>query len=254
VRDRLGALAEHPEQRRRSDAVVGRHVGPERLVGAVLAPRLGQRLELDVGRVAARCREVGLDGEQLLGVERELAVGADRHQFVERASGQWHDLGLAGAAAVGVQHRLDRADRPPLDHRVGDDPAHDHLGTRGVDGGAELDASAGGGPGDRDAELGGAVHDRRGGGVGDAGEVGDLDPGSGGQLPPRCLEQRVAEETVECVEVGGGQVSLDEDDVAHGEPVAVGRPQVQVGSGVGERGTPRIGFDGPDRQSVPAGC
>ena len=34
-------------------------VGPERLVGAVLAPRLGQRLQLDVGRVATRRRRSG---------------------------------------------------------------------------------------------------------------------------------------------------------------------------------------------------
>ena len=36
----------------RSTAVDG-DGGPERLVGAVLAPRLGQHLQLDVGRVAA---------------------------------------------------------------------------------------------------------------------------------------------------------------------------------------------------------
>ena len=53
--DRVGGVAEQAEQVDgcRPAVVID---GPERLVGAVLAPRLGQRLQLDVGRVAARRR------------------------------------------------------------------------------------------------------------------------------------------------------------------------------------------------------
>ena len=51
--DGVGGGAQLVEQRRQRRAVGGRDRGPERLVGAVLAPRLGQRLQLDVGRVAA---------------------------------------------------------------------------------------------------------------------------------------------------------------------------------------------------------
>ena len=50
-----------------------RDPGPEGLVGAVLAPRLGQRLQLDVGGVATLGAEVVADRDQLGGVERQPA-------------------------------------------------------------------------------------------------------------------------------------------------------------------------------------
>ena len=111
-----------------------------------------------------------------------------------------HDLGLAGAMAVGVEHRLDRLERPTLDHRVGDDAAHDRLGL--VVGSTPVPnsiAATGGGAGDRHARAA----TRRASACAAApsvtpGQVRDLDPGS-----DRCvdhepdLEQRVDEELVQ---------------------------------------------------------
>ena len=67
---------------------------------------------------------------------------------VEARPSDRDDAGDAGAAAAGVEHRLDRLERPTFDHRVGDDAAHDGVGVLAVDAGAELDPAAGRGAGD----------------------------------------------------------------------------------------------------------
>ena len=46
-------------------------VGPEGLVGAVFAPRLGDRFEFGVGRISALAVEVIADHHHLLGVETQ---------------------------------------------------------------------------------------------------------------------------------------------------------------------------------------
>ena len=50
---------------------------PEGLVGTVFAPGLSQRLDFDVGGIAVEGGEVVADHPQLLGVERERAIGVD---------------------------------------------------------------------------------------------------------------------------------------------------------------------------------
>ena len=75
--DGVGATAEHGEQRRPFVAGVGDERRPERLVRAVFAPRLGDRLELDVGRITTLGDEVLLHGHQLVGIEGEGAIDAD---------------------------------------------------------------------------------------------------------------------------------------------------------------------------------
>ena len=59
------------QQRRELHPIVGGDRRPERLVGAVLAPRLGQRFQFDVGGIASLLTEVRLNRPQLLGVERQ---------------------------------------------------------------------------------------------------------------------------------------------------------------------------------------
>ena len=99
----------------------GRDLGPERLVGAVLAPRLGEGLQLDVGRVAIGGAEVVADHPQLGRVERQCALPADRLQPVVVEVAQL-DHGRRGARlGAGVQVRVGEAGAPLLDHRVGDE-------------------------------------------------------------------------------------------------------------------------------------
>ncbi len=86
-------------------AVVGGDARPERLVRAVLAPRLGERLELDVGRARGPTpSEVLGDGVQLGEVERQatLAVRALR---APRRRGRDVDRSTAGRRGLGIDER-----------------------------------------------------------------------------------------------------------------------------------------------------
>ena len=81
--DGVRAAPQHGEQRRPFVAGVGHERRPERLVRAVLAPRLGDGLELDVGRITALGDEVMLHGQQLVGIEGERPIDTD---LLERGS------------------------------------------------------------------------------------------------------------------------------------------------------------------------
>ena len=102
--DGVGGVAQQAEQRlHRSPSVVVMR-GPERLVGAVLAPRLGERLELDVGRVAAGGAEVVADDGQLLGVEGERPLDAERGERRRRRGRARRSTSTAGrVVGAGVQ-------------------------------------------------------------------------------------------------------------------------------------------------------
>ena len=74
--DGIGGRPQAVEQAGQLLARGRREGGPERLVRAVLAPRLGQRLELDVGGIATGGAEVALDGLQLGRVEGQRPLDA----------------------------------------------------------------------------------------------------------------------------------------------------------------------------------
>ena len=211
--DRVRRLAQLGQQRRHLGAVIDGDRGTERLVRAVLAPRLGQGLQLDVGRVAPGGVEVDLDGEQLLGVEGERTRGAEPSERVGREAADRDRLHAGDVVGAGVQWRRGRARGPVLDDRVGDEPPQQHVD--GVVGcaGRELDAPSGGRRGDRQAELSTGVDHRLGGAVGDAGVQRDLDPGGVGHVPGSGLQQRVGEEVTESLARRVVEVALDEDNV-----------------------------------------
>ena len=80
----------------------------ERLVRAVLAPRLRERLELDVGRVAAERVEVVDDRVELGRVERHAALDVER----EPASWSSSRIGIV-AAAVSVERSVNHGSTSP---------------------------------------------------------------------------------------------------------------------------------------------
>ena len=142
-RDDAGVADERAAQERRVDGVGGgaqllqqrsdrrgpSHGGdprPERLVGAVLAPRLGEGLQLDIGGGPAGEAEVIGDGVQLGEVERQAALAVERQQRVVVEAVEVDQLDVAVGDGFGVdERRLDRPDRPPFDHLVGQQPPGD---------------------------------------------------------------------------------------------------------------------------------
>ena len=114
--DGVGRAAQQAEQiDRLARAVGGGDVGAERLVGAVLAPRLGQRLQLDVGRIAPGRSEVVTDDRQLRGVEGQRPRGAEASEpgVVEVADGTTSTAGASsepgwrsGVAGPDVQRSM----------------------------------------------------------------------------------------------------------------------------------------------------
>ena len=100
-----GPAAAAPSSRRR--CVIAR---TERLVGAVLAPRLGERLQFDVGGIASLLAEVRLDRPQLLGVERQRpgdararprAASSRSRMAITSAAAPWRcRSGSSGGSAV----------------------------------------------------------------------------------------------------------------------------------------------------------
>ena len=112
-------------------AVVGRDVGAERLVGAVLAPRLGQRLELDVGRVAARrASKWSRMTSSSSGSRASDRAGAETSEPGVVEVAHRHDLDGGCVIRAWVELGLGRAGRPPLDDRVGDEPPQQDVGRR----------------------------------------------------------------------------------------------------------------------------
>ncbi len=173
--DGIRAPAQHGEQWRTLFTVVGHQRRPERLVRAVLAPRLGDGLELDVGRIPALGDEVTLHGQQLVGIEGERPIDTDLFECGRRQVADRNDGGGAVGTTTGREIGFDRPERPALDDRVGDDAAHDFVGRARVDGRSELDPASGRGHLHRHPELGGGVHQGGRRAVGDAGEIADLD-------------------------------------------------------------------------------
>ena len=224
--------------------VVGGDRGPERLVGAVLAPRLGQRLQLDVGRVAAGGLEVGLDGGQLLGVEGERPRRRRGAASSSASRPRTAIVSTPGTSSVpGCSSGVGDAGRPVLDDRVGDEPAQQHVGVVVGRARRELDAPAGGRRGDRHAELGAGVDDGVGGAVGDAGMERDLDPVAVRARPtmPVCSSGS-ARNVAEPLALVVVEVALDEDDVGDRDGAVERQP---------ERG--RAGGDGLGAGVVVAG-
>ena len=106
--------------------------GAERLVRAVLAPRLGECLQLDVGRRTTCRSEVVGDDVQLGEVERQPALAVERREgvVIEPVDLDQLDTGVGGCRSID-ERRLDRADGPSLDDLVGEQAAgedrHGHV-------------------------------------------------------------------------------------------------------------------------------
>ena len=187
--DPLGDVAQLAQQRCDRPAV-DRDRGSERLVGAMLAPRLGERLQLDVGGFTAEPGEVVADGPQLGEVEGHRAFGVDRKEAVVIEGADGDRLGARDVVAAGMEDGVDARRRPPFDHGVGDHAAQQGVDRDGVTAGRELDAPAGRRRRNRHLELGGGVDDGAGSGVGDARVERDLEGvfGRGRVVPRRRLQ------------------------------------------------------------------
>ncbi len=251
--DGVGATPQHGEQRWPFVAGVGHERRPERLVRAVFAPRLGDRLELDVGRITTLGDEVLLHGQQLVGIEGEGPIDADLLERGSRQLAHGNDGRGAVGSPAGREVGLDGSERPALDDRVGDDAAHDVVGGRRVDGATELDPATGRGDLHRHPELGGGVHQGGCRPVGDAGEVRDLDAGCRGCGPRAALQQRIDEEVLEGGQIVPAQRPVDEHQVGDDDLVGIGRGQAELFDGGDEGPATGVGIDRRDGQSVPSG-
>ena len=118
----------------------------ERLVAAMLAPGLGDRFQLDVGRIAAELAEVLADRLHLGQLQIELPLAAEAHQgvVVELADRHGADFEAIGPAEVEPRERQ-RADDDLLDGVVGQQalPMSRTIGV--VDAGEPVLAERGGG-------------------------------------------------------------------------------------------------------------
>ena len=110
---------------RRHVVAVGDPPG-ERLVAAVLAPGLGERLQLDVGRVAVQLAEVGLDRLHLGQLQVELALAAEPHErlVVQLADRHVPQFELVRRADL-EPFKRQRTDDDLLDGVVGQQPIAD---------------------------------------------------------------------------------------------------------------------------------
>ncbi len=217
--DRFGAPAELSHQR----GDLGRSVGPaggvddrtERLVGAVLAPRLGECLDLDVGDVAAKAFVLVADHTEFLEVEVQRTLDVQRHEAVVVEAADRDQFGVRVSRRVVEVRRLDEPVSPTLDDRVRDDSTHDLVGEIGIDGGSELDPAGGGRGREFDAELQRGVHHCVGSSVGDAGEERDLDAIRLWGVPAGVLQERVGDRCGESCSLIVIESARDMDHVGH---------------------------------------
>ena len=177
--DRVGRVPQSLQQR--GSLVTGRggDSRPERLVSTVLAPGLSDRLELDIGRVAALVLEPGLQGEQLLGVEIHASLDVHRREFLGCAAAYRDRSGRDQLRLRGVERRLDLPAAPPLDDGIGEQPLDEPLviAIREVSGDRVAHSRRCGL--DRETDLGGDPHDLMGDRIRDAGLEHGLDHGAG---------------------------------------------------------------------------
>ena len=248
--DPFGGVAELAQQGGGGDPIDGDR-GPERLVCAVLAPSLGQRFQLDVGRVAHEGDEVIADHDELLGIEGQRPFDVQRREAVGFETAHRHDLDETRVLRSGMKHWLDAMRRPSFDHRVGDDAAEQ--GVPRVFGATrwELDAPTCCRRRHRHDELPPGIADRFGGGIGDPRMKGDLEGivVVRGDLPGRRLQERIGQEVGEALALVCIEVTFDEDDVAHSHLTA--KIEVVGGCGSGDRCSSRVFTNRRDGQSRP---
>ncbi len=147
--DGIGGIAQLAQQGGDLDLFAGRgdagDQGAKGLVRAVFAPRLGQGLELDIGWLATDAAVVSGNDVQFGEVQRQAPLAAQclECSFVEVADGDPVDSGVGGAMFVDeVGH--DRALRPLLDDRVGQEAAGKGGTVGGADGAVEVEVLTGG--------------------------------------------------------------------------------------------------------------
>ena len=224
---------------------------PERLVGAVLAPRLGERLQFDVGGVAPEAEEVLADRLELLGIEGQRALGIDSGEAGAVQRPDRHHCCRRGVVRPGMEDRIDVVPRPPLDHRIGDDPAQQGVDGRLVATRREHDAATGRRRRDRNVQVGRGLDDGVGGDIGDPRVQRDLDGVVVRRrvVPRRRLQQGVDEESGQGVALVVVELTLDEGDVA--DPDRSWQVEVVSGGGGGDGRRSRVVTDRCDGQSRP---
>ena len=122
-----------------------------------------------------------------------------------------------------------------------------------VDGRTELDPASGRGDLHRHPELGGGVHQRGRGAVGDPCEIADLDSRRLRCGPRAALQQRIDEELVKGGEVVRAERPVDEDQVGDDDVGGVGRRQPELSDGGDDGPGAGVGIDRRDGQSMPGG-
>ena len=215
----------------------------EGLVRAMLAPGLGQRLELAVRRLAAEAGEMGLDGAELGEAEVELAGLGERQQLgVGLAQDRHLDPGEAVRRPLAELVEGQGPDHGLLDGVVGQDLADQ--ASQAV--GRPLDAVGADGPGvlDGEAEVAEQVPGALALGVGHAGLGEDVDDraGAGRGGVGGGPEGVGLDDLVDQGRLGGAsdrlaaEVALDEEPSGGGDGPGAG--QAQLG-GVGGDPSPR---------------
>ena len=119
--DLIGGSPQLLQQRHRCGAVSEGDPSAERFVVAVLAPGLGDHLQLDVRRLAIKLAIVVGDGRHLDPIERHASLRRKREKFVGRQRRDGYDFGGAGGVAAHKSWR-DLTDSRLLDDRIGEQP------------------------------------------------------------------------------------------------------------------------------------
>ena len=115
--DVVGRGAQLGQQRCPLRAVWQHHAGSKGLVRTVLAPGLGEGLELHIGGCTARRGEPVGDGAQLGRIECHASGSVDRGQCLVVQAAHFDVFERGRRRGVG-EHRVDRPERHALDHRV----------------------------------------------------------------------------------------------------------------------------------------
>ncbi len=223
----------------------------ERLVGAVFAPRLGQRFEFEVGRIAVERLEVVTDHPQFGRVERERPRAIDLGELLVVEAPDRDDLGGAGRHVDVRRSHVDRAVRPSLDDRIRHQAIHQFVDRRVVDGVVELESPCRACVVHVEADGRRGVDDGVDVAVGDSGQRGHLDRAARRDRPAAVLEQGIDEHRLEFLAACVVEVPVDEHDV--GDVQASHRWEAEV-LRTGEEGVdPGVGIDRTDGQSIPRG-